>query len=127
MMDFILGAVVGIGGMIAKDKFAGNDSQSSMNKLQNELNSLSDENEKLRKRSKDAERQVEDLLAENKKLRERSKSNDDDRDDLSDELDAAKSKVKKLTLQNDELLRKIAEYKTVCDSYEAEINKLKNR
>lgn len=124
MMDFILGAVVGIGGMMAKDKFICND---SLNKMQSEMESLSNENEKLRRRSKEAECQIEDLLKENREIRERAKSNDDDKDDLIDELEKAKIKIRRLTQQNDELLEKISEYKSVCNSYELEINKLKNR
>lgn len=126
MVELLIGAALGVGGMIAKEKVLENNTATSSNNLQKELDALSDENEKLRKRSKEAERQVEDLLAENQKLRKTSKATDDDRDDLEDELDSAKSKVKKLTQQNDELLRKIAEYKSVCENYEAEINRLKN-
>lgn len=126
MVELIIGAALGAGGMIAKNKLVDNNTSTSCNNLQNELNALSDENEKLRKRSKEAERQVEDLLAENQKLRKASKATDDDRDDIEDELDSAKAKVKKLTQQNDELIRKIAEYKSVCENYEAEINRLKN-
>jgi septal ring factor EnvC (AmiA/AmiB activator) len=123
MVEFILGAAAGVGGMIAKDQILGNE---SANRTQKELKSLYEENEKLRNRNKDAERQVEDLLAENKKLRNQSKSSSNDRDDLEDELDSAKARIKKLTQQNDELLRKIAEYKAACESYETEINHLKN-
>lgn len=126
MVELLIGAALGVGGMVAKNKVIDNNTSTSSSNLQKELDALSDENEKLRKRSKEAERQVEDLLAENQKLRKTSRATDDDRDDLEDELDSAKSKVKKLTQQNDELLRKIAEYKSVCENYEAEINRLKN-
>ncbi len=98
------------GGAYLKDKMAGSSAGKSSN-INADLNALSDENEKLRKRNKDAERQVEDLLAEVEKLRRNSKSSDDD-----------KAKIKKLSLQNEELMRKIAEYKEVCASYEAKLN-----
>lgn len=95
MVELIVGAAVGaVGGYMAKDKLSGTSSEVS--KLQNELNLLSDENEKLRKRSKESERQVEDLLAENRKLRRSVKDQEDNSDDIEDELYTAKAKIKKL-------------------------------
>lgn len=125
----IIGAALGVGGMIAKDKLAGQNQASgtSSNKLNSEAEALSDENEKLRKRNREAERRIDDLMAENEKLRRQFKDKDDDQDDLEDDLAKAKAEVKKLRAQNDELLRKIQEYKLVCDSYENEINNLKNK
>ena len=129
-MDFagiIIGAAIGIGGMMAKEKFFDGKENVTSQNAKNESDALCDENEKLRKRNKEAERQIEDLLAENQKLRRQYKEKDDDHDDLEDELDKAKSEAKKLRQQNDELLRKIQEYKLACDSYENEIANLKNR
>lgn len=126
MIELLVGAAIGaVGGAVAKDKLSGTNNQ--LAKLQNDLNSVSEENEKLRKRYKEAERQVEDLLAEKNKLQRASKSNSDDKDDMEDELDEAKLKIKKLTVQNDELMRKLQEYKAACSSYENEIAALKNK
>lgn len=126
MIELIVGAAIGaVGGAVAKDKLGGTNNQ--LLKLQNDLNSISEENEKLRKRYKEAERQVEDLLAEKSKLQRASASNSDDKDDMEDELDEAKRRIKKLTALNDELLRKVQEYKEACSSYENEIATLKNR
>lgn len=124
MVELIVGAAVGaVGGYMAKDKLSGTSNEVS--KLQIELNSLSDENEKLRKRSKESERQVEDLLAENRKLRRSVKDQEDNSDDIEDELYTAKAKIKKLTRQNDELLCKLQEYKELCASYKNELDKQK--
>lgn len=123
MIDLLIGVGLGVGGMIVKDKLAPGGQQGTQ--VQTELNTLSDENEKLRRRYKEAERQIEDLLAENAKLKKMSKTDNDDKDDLEDSLDNAKSQIKKLTAQNDELLRKVQEYKLACENYEAEINRLK--
>ncbi len=124
MVELIVGAAVGaVGGYMAKDKLSGTSNEVS--KLQIELNSLSDENEKLRKRSKESERQVEDLLAENRKLRRSVKDQEDNSDDIEDELYTAKAKIKKLTQQNNELLCKLQEYKELCASYKNELDKQK--
>ena len=40
MIEFILGTVVGVGGMIAKDKYLGNTSGQQLNSKQKELESL---------------------------------------------------------------------------------------
>lgn len=127
-MDFagiVVGAAIGVGGMLIKDKLVGSKSGQTIQAVQNEANLLSDENEKLRKRLKEAERQIEDLIAENQKLHRQYKDKTDEQDDLEDELDKAKSEIKQLRLQNEELLQKVNEYKLACDSYENEITKLK--
>ena len=127
-MDFagiIVGAAIGVGGMIAKEKLFDSKANASSQSAKKEADILSDENEKLRKRIKEAERQIEDLMAENQKLRRQYKEKDEDHDDLEDELDKTKAEVKNLRTQNEELMRKINEYKLACDSYENEIAQLK--
>lgn len=123
MIEFIVGAALGVGGMIAKDVFTGQQVKDSTKRQMDELNA---ENEKLRKRNKEAERQIEDLLSEVNKLRRQSKSRGEDRDDLQDELDTATAKIKRLTAQNDELMRKVREYQNACNNYEQEISRLKD-
>ena len=125
MIEFIAGAVIGAGGMVAKDYLTGNGQQANAAQKR-ETEQLYAENEKLRSRNKQAERQIEDLLAEVEQLRKKSKATDNDRDDSQDELESAMAKVRKLTTQNDELLRKIKEYQTACANYEQEISRLKN-
>lgn len=122
----ILGTAIGVGCMIAKNTLNDAQKNKEAQQMKNEADILSDENEKLRKRIKEAERQIEDLLAENQKLHRQYKEKDDDHDELEDELDKAKSEIKKLRMQNEELLHKINEYKLVCDNYENEIANLKN-
>lgn len=126
MIEFIAGAVLGAGGMVAKDLLTGN-GQQNVSAQKRQIEELFAENEKLRNRNKQAERQIEDLLAEVTHLRRQSKSTGNDRDNLEDELDSAKAKIKKLTSQNDDLLRKLKEYQTACANYEQEINRLKNQ
>jgi len=120
---FILGGIVGI---VAKDKIIGNASKSN-DKQQNEIASLYAENEKFSKRNKELERQVEDLLSELKKVRRQAKDSDDSHDDLEDELDRTKRELKSIRLQNDELTRKIKDYKSACEAQEAEIALLKQK
>ena len=127
MVEFIAGVAVGEGGMIAKDKYLGNENSAKQQAQQREIDNLCNENEKYRKRNKELERQVEDLLAENTKLRKQAKAKDDIGDDLEDELEEAKSEVKKLRLQNDDLYRKLHDYKEALDAKEAEISMLKDK
>ena len=123
MVTFIIGAAVGAGVMYAKDYFMGD--KQSENAKKAETDTLYAENEKLRQRCKDAERRIEDLVAANQKLMHEAKQQNNDSDDLEDELAQTKSKVRKLQQQNDDLLRKVQEYKQACESYEMEIKKLK--
>lgn len=127
MVEFIAGVAVGVGGMIAKDKYLGNENSAKRQAQQREIDNLCNENEKFRKRNKDLERQVEDLLAENNKLRKQYKAKDDIGDDLEDELSTAKADVKKLRLQNDDLYRKLQAYKEALDAKEIEISMLKDK
>lgn len=127
MVEFIAGVAVGVGGMIAKDKYLGNESSAKQQTQQREIDNLCNENEKYRKRNKELERQVEDLLAENEKLRKQAKAKDDMGDDLEDELSNTKSEVKKLRLQNDDLYRKLQDYKEALDAKEVEISMLKDK
>ena len=127
MVEFIVGVAVGVGGMIAKDKYLGNESSAKQQAQQREMDNLCNENEKYHKRNKELERQVEDLLAENTKLRKQAKAKDDMGDNLEDELEEARSEVKKLRLQNDDLYRKLHDYKEALDAKEAEISMLKDK
>lgn len=120
MLELLAGLIAGAaGGAFLKGRVGNNNKAQS--KSEKELDALSDENEQLRKRYKDAERQIEDLLSENDKLRRASKTSGDDLDDLEDDLADAKAKIKKLTAQNEDLMRKISEYKEICASYEAKL------
>ncbi len=124
MIEFIAGAAIGAGAIVAKDVIVGNKG-SNRSSQQQQLNDLYAENEKLRNRNREAERKIEDLMAENQQLKKRFKEKDETSDDLEDDLADARQKIKKLLEQNDELTRKVQQYKAACDSYEAEINKLK--
>ena len=126
MIELLGGIVVGgVVGVALKDKIFG-ESASAVNK-QKEINTLYAENEKFSRRNKELERQVEDLLAELNKVRRQEKDNDDDQNDLEDALAHAKRELKNIRAQNDELARKIKEYKTTCEAQEAEISLLKDK
>ena len=126
MLELVIGAAVGVGAMVVKEQLIDGKASSKEASLLDQINKLSDEKEKILARAKDAERQVEDLTAENERLRHQYKNKDDFADDLKDDLDSAKKEVLKYKALNDELSRKIQEYKAVCDNYELELNKVKN-
>lgn len=124
MIEFLVGSVAGaVVGVFAKDKVMGPDSQKMS--LQRDVESLSEENEKLRRRHKEAERQVEDLLVQLERMKRSAKDDEDAQDDLEDDLLAAQRKIKSLTALNEELERKCQEYKETCIAQEAEIAQLK--
>ena len=126
MIELIGGLVVGgIAGVALKDKIVCNSSKNDAK--QRELDTLYAENEKFRKRNKDAERQIEDLLSELEKVRRKAKENDDEQDDLEDELNKAKHELKSLRQQNDDLARKVKEYKDACEAQAAQISLMKEK
>ena len=107
MLSFVLGAGLGAAGTYFINK---SQNQASVSSTKEELESLYAENEKLRQRNKDAERQNEDLLSELDSLRRKMKSSGENQDDLQDDLEDAKRKVRNLTSENESLKRKVAEY-----------------
>lgn len=126
MIELIGGIAIGtLAGAMLKDKIAGAQSQETAKRQ--ELDSLYAENEKSSRRNKELERQVEDLLTELNKVRKKTQIADDAHDDTQDELDRAKRELKSIRMQNDELARKLREYKTTCESQEAEIALLKEK
>ena len=125
MIELIGGIVIGgVAGVALKDKIVGNSSQNDTK--QRELETLYAENEKFRQRNKEAERQVEDLMVELDRIRKKAKENEE-QDDLEDELDKAKLELKSLRQQNDELARKVKEYKDACEAQAAQISLLKEK
>lgn len=122
----IVGALVvgGVAGAIAKDKLVGNPELQAKGR---ELERIYNENNTLRDDKKKLSRQVEDLLSEIKKLRQSSQDNEDDKDDMEDDLMKARMELKKLKRENEELSRSLKEYKSACESQEAEIKSLKEK
>ena len=127
MIEYAIGAVAGAVGGAAVGSMLSGAKKSELERLQRENNRASDENEKLRLRLKEAERQVEDLLAANKRLRNQAKDMEDEGNDVEDELYSAKAKVKSLSKQNEDQKRELEEYKQLCASQELQIKELKNR
>lgn len=126
MIELLGGLLLGgVAGATLKDRILGTNVQNK--NINNEVNQLYEENVKLSRRNKELERQVEDLLMDLKKARQKAKDSDDDHDDIEDELDRVKKDLKACRSQNEELARKVKEYKTVCEAQEAEISMLKEK
>ena len=125
MIEYVIGATIGAVGGAAVGSMLSGAKKSELERLQRENNRASEESEKLRLRVKEAERQVEDLLAANKRLRNQAKDMEDEGNDVEDELYSAKAKVKSLSKQNEDLKRKLEEYKQLCASQELKIKELK--
>ena len=105
MIEYVIEATIGAVGGAAVGSMLSGAKKSELERLQRENNRASEESEKLRLRVKEAERQVEDLLAANKRLRDQAKDMEANGDDVEDELYSAKAKVKSLRKQNEDLKR----------------------
>ena len=92
MIELLIGVAAGAAGGVALSGKLSNGENSEKDRFTRENNRLIEENEKIRKRLKDAERQVEDLIAANKRLRNEAKAIESDGDDMEDELSSAKIK-----------------------------------
>ena len=126
MIELISGLVIGgLIGVALKEKILESSSQSDAK--QRKLDELYLENEKFRKRNREAERQIEDLFAQIDKLRRESKNNEDTHDDLEDELNRLKREVSSLRSYNDNLITQLKEYKESCEAQAAQISLLKER
>ncbi len=126
MIELVSGLVIGgLIGIVLKEKIVGSSSQSDAK--QRELDELYSENEKFRKRNKEAERQIEDLFAQIDKLRRDSKNNEDAHDDLEDELNRLRREVSSLRSHNDNLITQLKEYKESYEAQAAQISLLKER
>lgn len=95
-----------------------NRNKSKIIDLQKKYDEILDENEKFRRKYDEAERHNEDFEAELEKLQRQKKSSVSDKEELQDELDDALKKIKKLTIENNELNRKIEEYKAILSVIE---------
>ena len=122
MWQFLVGLLAGAGGVLAKDYFI---DKSEQKKYQSLLNSISEENDKLKIRNKDAERLIENLQTEMFQVKERNKSYEDIKCDINDDWDAEKRKNKRLSTQVSELSAQIEEYKAAVHSLELEIKQLR--
>jgi len=122
MWQFLIGLFTGAGGVLAKDYFVGKTEQQNN---QSQLNSVLNENDKLRTRNKEAERLIEDLQSELSRVKKQIRSDEDTKDDLTDDLAAEKRKNERLSTQVSELSSQIEEYKSAVQSLELEIKHLK--
>lgn len=122
MWQFLVGLLTGIGGVVVKDYFVGKSAQQNN---QSQLNSIREENDKLRTKNKEVERLVEDLQLEVSRLKKQRQTNEDTREDLKDDLDLERRKNIRLTNQVSELNAQIEEYKSALQSLEIEIKQIK--
>lgn len=123
---FITGAAVGTtAGVYIKNKLSGEGNKELS--LKSQLDEIYLENERFSKRNKEMEREIENLQFENKKLKKSLDEKYDDKDDLESEVNTIKRKVNLLQSQNDNLLLELKEYKTACEGYELEIDRLTNK
>lgn len=116
MLDFVIGAVVGAGAIVAKDVLK---DKSSAKSNQGEMTTLYNENERLRQQNKELKRLMEDCNDEIAKLKRNSKRVGSEQEDLEDELEDAKSLINKLKKQNEFLTQEIKEYKRALDEYKS--------
>ena len=95
-----------------------NRNKSKINDLQKKYNEIINENKKFRHRYSEAEQHNKNYEAELEKSQRQKKSIVSEKEELQDELDDALKKIKKLTIENNKLIRRIEEYKTVISAME---------
>lgn len=95
-----------------------NRNKSKINDLQKKYNEIINENKKFRHRYSEAEQHNKNYEAELEKSQRQKKSIVSEKEELQDALDDALKKIKKLTIENNELIRRIEEYKTVISAME---------
>lgn len=120
MLEVIGGLVLGVAIMLAKDKFMLNDKKQKDASNKKEHDELYAENEKFRRRNKEMERQIEDLLADIRRLHRQSNDKNNEQDEVRSELLSKDNEIKKLRVQNNDLLRIVDEYKKAYQVYELE-------
>lgn len=117
MIEFIAGAAVGATVVVAKDilsdKSKGNDIRIS------QISEEEEQFEKLLKRNRELERQVEDLLASNKKMYNELSHSKDDMDNLQDKIEDLQSELRKQKTINEQALQENKELKESIHSYKS--------
>lgn len=119
MLEFILGAGVGVvGGVVIKDKI------SPKQELETNGSSLShDEVDELKRRNRELEEQVDELLNMMEQRRKLELEMDDEQSDLEDELKTAKIRVQTLLAENERLNRDVQELEAIKLYYEQKTTK----
>lgn len=123
MIEFILGAAVGAGAIMLKDSMSNEKSINSIK--QSEANQLSAENDKLRRRNKELERNIEDLLMENKRLNKNVRETMDKDENSEDRIEDLLAELKRIKQQHLETQAQLDEYKVACKNYEQQISELR--
>lgn len=126
MIYFIFGAAITACILLWKDKLIPNSQANNKDAKQREIDELCNENNKLRGKNRDLQNQVEELVIQINKLKNSVKIKAEDSLDIEEELSDCKREISRLRQRNNDLQRQIDEYKTTCESYENQINALKN-
>ena len=120
-IELIVGAS-GIGGVIVGAVITyfieNNRNKSKINDLQKKYNEILNENKKFRQRYNEAERHNQNFEAELEKSQRQKESIVSEKEELQDELGDALKKIKKLTIENNELIHRIEEYKAAISAIE---------
>ena len=128
MLEFILG--VGAGVLLATlgipllkkngTESKENGGNMSISRLTDEL---SDENEKLKRRTKEMQQEIDELTNKNLKLSRQLKEKTDAQDDANDDIDSYKKKVLRLESRISQLEVECKEWETVCNELKSQLNK----
>lgn len=124
MMEFIAGAAVGATVMVAKDFLSGKSKGREVNISQ--INEEEEKIEKLQKRNRELERQIEDLLASNKKMYNQQSHSKDNLDNLQDKIEDLQSELKRQRAINEQIIQENQELRDSIKSYENQLSELNN-
>ncbi len=132
MIKVLLGTVVGFlfatWGMPLLSKKKSGEKQDgvlfeSRDKSSRIMDDLSDENEKLRRRTKEMQQEIDELTNKNLKLSRQLKEKIDAQEEASDDVDTYKKKVFKLETRISQLESECREWEIACNELKSQLNK----
>lgn len=123
MLEFILGAGIGAGAMLAKEKLSGN----KVDELTRELDGLNTRYEVERRKRVAQDEELGKLRQELTNYRHKYDRQGDDVLDLEDDLGDEKRKNQRLSVELEQAKREIKEYELALAALKVELEALKNR
>lgn len=94
----------------------------SLDSSEKENDAMSEENEKLLKRTKEMQQEIDELVNKNSKLLRELNEIKDDNEDGNEELISAKKKIQRLESRISDLEKDNKEWETVCNDLKSKLN-----
>lgn len=118
IVGIVLGLILGYFAFSYWGASMGNSWSSS----EKEIDAMSEENEKLLKRTKEMQQEIDELVNKNSKLLRELNEIKDDSEEGNDELVSAKKKIQRLESRISDLEKDNKEWEKVCDELKSKLN-----